>query len=321
MEMEINVLQRHRWESLADQANAVLQQRWDYGEAAKMHGRSVARIVFRRSSDIFGIAQVIHRPVFGLGPSVCLGGPIWVSHVDPDLKMQATSCLLKEHPFRGPLIIMPPDETSKACEGGHRLTTPVTLALLPLMKNKDDMRRAMKGKWRNRLAFAEASGLSVTQERPNPDKINALLLKEHLQRSKARYKGIPLPFIKSLATVTPSKMRLLTAYDERAECAQMLHLQHGNSATYLIGWSDQTGRDHCAHNLLMWQAMGKLASVGVHQLDLGSINTLSAPGLARFKLGTGAIPHRTGGAWAKLIPRVQFNRKRASHKVASNNAF
>jgi lipid II:glycine glycyltransferase (peptidoglycan interpeptide bridge formation enzyme) len=67
----------------------------------------------------------------------------------------------------------------------------------------------------------------------------------------------------------------------------MLFLVHGSTATYHLGWADDAGREHSAHNLLLWQACSLLAERGVQQLDLGGVNTQSNPGLARFKLGAG----------------------------------
>jgi lipid II:glycine glycyltransferase (peptidoglycan interpeptide bridge formation enzyme) len=77
----------------------------------------------------------------------------------------------------------------------------------------------------------------------------------------------------------------------------MLFLRHGTTATYHIGWTSRDGRAASAHNLILWDACARLAARGVRQLDLGIIDTETAPGLARFKLGTGAQPVRTGGTW------------------------
>jgi hypothetical protein len=35
-------------------------------------------------------------------------------------------------------------------------------------------------------------------------------------------------------------------------------------------------------------------------LDLGTLDTQNAPGLARFKLGSGATAQLLGGTWARL---------------------
>ena len=95
---------------------------------------------------------------------------------------------------------------------------------------------------------------------------------------------------------------MLTIAADRGEgpVAAMMFLRHGSTATYHIGWSNAQGRAAHAHNLLLWRAAERLSSKGVKTLDLGTLDTVNAPGLARFKLGTGAMPHRLGGTWVTL---------------------
>lgn len=71
--------------------------------------------------------------------------------------------------------------------------------------------------------------------------------------------------------------------------AMMMFLKHGQSATYQVGWSSDTGRKCCAHHLLLWQGRSVLQGYGVKQLDLGGINDEN-DGIKKFKEGTGAKP-------------------------------
>jgi hypothetical protein len=50
--------------------------------------------------------------------------------------------------------------------------------------------------------------------------------------------------------------------------------------------------------ILLWQAAVWLAGQGTRTLDLGAVDTVSAAGVARFKLGTGATARPLGGTWA-----------------------
>jgi hypothetical protein len=50
-------------------------------------------------------------------------------------------------------------------------------------------------------------------------------------------------------------------------------------------------------NLALWQAICHAAEAGHGVLDLGPVNSDDAPGLAHFKLGTGAYIHRLSGTW------------------------
>jgi len=274
-------------------------------------GRRVAHLTIRDGGRLIGAAQVMHRPILGLGLSTALAGPIWNGAQTQDIKSAALTALSRQHPFRGPLVIMPAT-ADEAPQGRMReLVSPSTLALLPLSAPAQ-MRAGLRGKWRNRLVMAEASGLVVREMRGTSDQLLPLLEHERTQRRARRYQGLPLGFIAALSQLAPKHLRLFSAYADKRRCATMLMLRHGTTASYLMGWSDETGRRANAHNLLMWKAMTALADRGAKRLDLGTLDTVSASGLARFKLGTGARAHVMGGAWARILPQLNLTTLRAA---------
>jgi lipid II:glycine glycyltransferase (peptidoglycan interpeptide bridge formation enzyme) len=117
-----------------------------------------------------------------------------------------------------------------------------------------------------------------------------LIQAEAAQRRERRYLSLPSGFVSAFQSANrkPSQALLTLAAELKHQpCAGMLFLVHGSTATYHLGWADDAGREHSAHNLLLWQACSLLAERGVQQLDLGGVNTQSNPGLARFKLGAG----------------------------------
>lgn len=82
--------------------------------------------------------------------------------------------------------------------------------------------------------------------------------------------------------------------------AYLLFLLHGTTATYHVGWAAPAARRTHAHTLLMWQATTYLHQRGLTRLDLGTLDTEAAPGLARFKLGTGATARPLGATLLRL---------------------
>ena len=90
---------------------------------------------------------------------------------------------------------------------------------------------------------------------------------------------------------------VMTASLQGATVGAMLFLVHGDRATYHIGWSSPKGKQVSAHNLILWRAIAKLRKAGVRELDLGGLNTQDVPGIARFKLGTGARVRTLCGTW------------------------
>ncbi|WP_323770083.1 GNAT family N-acetyltransferase [Antarctobacter sp.] len=177
------------------------------------------------------------------------------------------------------------------------LMTPASLALLPL-GSENAMRAAMAQKWRNRLNRATREGLEVRETALEPD--HWLLPAEAAQARARRYRGMPPGFSAAFAQVNPGAARVYEARLRGAPVAAALMLRHGRMATWQIGVTTPEGRQRHAMNLLLWRAMQGLAAQGHDCLDLGILNAQDAPGLAHFKLGTGARAHRLGGTWLHL---------------------
>lgn len=174
------------------------------------------------------------------------------------------------------------------------LMTPASLAMLPLGP-REQMRAAQKQKWRNRLNRAEASDLRVT--RHALDRNHWILGAELKQARKGGYRGLPPAFSAAFSKVNPGKAVVFEARHRGQPVAAALILRHGPMATWQIGSSSPEGRKLNAMNAVLWRAMVWLAEQGHTALDLGLLNRDDAPGLAHFKLGTGAYIHQLGGTW------------------------
>ncbi len=176
--------------------------------------------------------------------------------------------------------------------GAIPVITPQCRAILNLSADTATRRAALHPKWRNRLVAAENAGLKL-HHCPLPDANDHWLLQaESTQRRQRKYRALPTGF----ALAWP-ETRLFILRKRQTNLAAMLFLMHGTGATYHIGWTGDEGRKLNAHNLILWQAAHWLAQRGCTQLDLGPLDTEHAPGLARFKLGSGARPESTGRSW------------------------
>ena len=197
---------------------------------------------------------------------------------------------------RGPLLLnadgLPPDRLR--AEGFWPLLTPATLAMLPL-STETEMRAAMHGKWRNRLNRSAAHGLQI---RRLPFSASHWLLSAEAQQARRkRYRALPPALVAAFAKANPGAAQIWEARHDGQPAAAIAILRHGPTATWQIGVSHAQGRACSAMNALLWAAMRWLARKGHTTLDLGMLNCDAAPGLTRFKLGTGAKPHRLGGTW------------------------
>lgn len=217
-------------------------------------------------------------------------GPIWVVDADAETRIEAVRVFRKDLRARGVRLcaVTPP---FAAHDVGFVVLTPATFAYLTVDAPREDL---MHGKWRNRLRAAQAADLQVTRL---PNRFEALewLIKTEQAQQKARgYRALPASFVAAWLANDKSNTLTFAADAGDAPLAAMMFLRHGNTATYHLGWSGDAGRASHAHNLLLWKAIKRLSAKGVKTLDLGTLDTVNAPGLARFKLGSGAKPHRLG---------------------------
>jgi len=203
---------------------------------------------------------------------------------------------------RAPLLISPLKPTDLSVQGALPLVSPARQAAIRLHPDQDTMRAALHGKWRNRLRHGENSDLRVRHRALPPRSDHWLLRADTAQQRTRGYRAWPVPLTLSFAATTPQAAMLFEAFQGADPVAALLVLRHGDTATYHIGHTTDTGRTASAHNLLMWSAMCWCAQHGHHWLDLGLINTESEPGLARFKLGTGADVKPLGGTWLHWPP-------------------
>ncbi|WP_050900816.1 GNAT family N-acetyltransferase [Oceanicola sp. S124] len=175
--------------------------------------------------------------------------------------------------------------------GAIRLLTPQARAVLRLTQAGDLQRAGQHQKWRNRLRHAESQGLRVCHAPLPRDPTHWLLQAEAAQQCARGYRALPPEF----ALHWP-QTRLFLARRGTSVLAAQLFLLHAPGASYHIGWSGPEGRAASAHNLLLWEAGRWLAAQGITRLDLGPVNR-DSPGLARFKLGSGARIEAAGHTW------------------------
>ncbi|MDV7142063.1 GNAT family N-acetyltransferase [Tropicimonas sp. TH_r6] len=280
---------------LPEGALAPMQQHPTYGAACGLIG-SVARWYELTGPDgsVLGAAQVLERPVPLLGRAALLSrGPVWGPVMPVHRRREALLRLLDLLRARHRIVAVTPEscdgEDPMAGSGWLEAMTPCHFATLDLDASAAEMRARQHGKWRNRLVRAEAAGLEI-RHMPMPlDPRHWLLEREEAQARARRYRRLPKEFTLAwIAQGGRKAARLFTAEKAGETVAAMLFLRHGACASYHIGWSGAEGRATGAHTLLLWEAQRWLARQGCKQLDLDLIDTRTTPGLARFKLGSGA---------------------------------
>ncbi len=292
---------RHRWDALAGQALGGLHQSWAYGQAMQALGVPCLRVAITREgapkAPWLGVAQfIVQRLPWFVRITFCQGGPLWAPDVDLPTQRAALALMRRTLPLRQPRLALfsPPvnalDASSHAFDDRWRVATGRSTVVLDLTQPEAERRAAQEGRWRNRLNAAERSPIKVRVCGHQRRDIEWLIQAEAAQRQERRYLTLPSGFVDAFLQThhKPSQALLTLAAElQHQRCAGMMFLVHGRTATYHLGWTDEAGREHSAHNLLLWRACALLAERGVQQVDLGGVNTVANPGLARFKLGSG----------------------------------
>lgn len=297
MDVSLDRVDRDTWERLCDASRAPLQQRWAYGETVRRMGGEVCRLAVHEDGKPVGLAQILTRRLV-FRTALLTRGPIWVGAVPSDTRDRALRMLRGSLGTAGHRFLLITPESDARPPFGRAIMTPATSATLAL---SPDMRQSLHGKWRNRLVKAEENGLSIRSLTGRDKEHDWLFDRERRQRLERGYRNLPPPFSDTWLTEPSARTLTLLARD-RHLLAGMMFLRHGTSATYHLGWTSEEGRARSAHTLMLWRAMETLHADGVETLDLGLLDTERAPGLARFKLGTGAVAHRLGATTLSLCP-------------------
>ena len=294
-----NAVEAPEWDALHRLAAGSLQQSWRYGQAMQALGIPCLRAgVHDGDHQLVGAAQFLcQRLPWIVRSALCSRGPLWHPACAAAQRAQAIGLIRSSLPLRRPRVaIFTPEldereaeREGNPCAGLRRVMTGYSTVLVDLRRSATDLRRRLDGNWRNRLSAVERSGLEVLDESGDDGAHEFIVAAEWDQRRRRGYFSLPRAFVAAwrAAGAGDSGTLLLSARQSGERVASALFLVHGRTATYHLGWTGPAGRQSHAHNLLLWRAFLELQAHGVDFLDLGGVETVREPGIARFKIGTG----------------------------------
>lgn len=178
--------------------------------------------------------------------------------------------------------------------GYRQILTAAHVAELDLSPDEETLHGGLAPAWRRALARAAAPGLE--RRRFDLARHGWILDREAGQRRARRYRAWPLALTVAMAEADPAAVQV---WSSRQDAAVVL-VRHGRVATYHIGWTGPEARRRDSHRALLWRAVLDLKADGVQLCDLGHVDSLSGPGLAAYKAGTGARVRPLGGTWTRI---------------------
>ncbi|GBD42841.1 hypothetical protein HRbin40_00297 [bacterium HR40] len=307
---------RRQWEDLLARApRASLQQSFAYGVAVSAQGHMAHRAVIRDGREPVALLQLAVRRfrwLPGLRLALAIYGPVWLDG-EPDGQRLAQAMDAVCRTLEPGLLLWTPDVANPIPGlGRRRVMTGASTGVLDLRLPPAELEARLSGKWRNMLRRAREAPLAVVEARAGA-LLDWLLDTNEAHRRRVGYRGPHRDFYQALAAAShPRRDRLVLIARYAGEPVAGVWMQrHGRDATYLVGATTESGRRLRAHHLLLFEAMLRLRERGVERLDLGGIDTVTAPGVARFKLGTGCAVRTFAGTYLLSLP----GRHRASAGV------
>jgi hypothetical protein len=290
---------RRTWEEAArHSAFWPLQQDWDYGLAVRWQQRDVLRLLATDNGKTCGALQIVGRNFLGFAQ-------VWLALRGPVAAGADAATALLAHIPRGltKLAFVAPEIASDAAneaswQGRARIYTGHSCAIFDLADGDEAALRArLHQKWRNRLAQAERGSLRI-ETATHGKWIDWIVQRYEDVHAATGFAGPSRDFVAQIAGLKAPRATLaVIALSGNEPVAGALFLRHGPDASYYVAAATDEGRKANAANLVLWRGLMALKQAGVRRVDLGTVDTDRSPGLARFKLGTGATPLTLAGTY------------------------
>lgn len=164
---------------------------------------------------------------------------------------------------------------------------------IDLKSDLEDLRAKLNGKWRSDLRRGEKSAVTVTRSSAEEDFLELQPLLEQL----AQGKGFAVPqdarFFAHVARNArePERIVVHLARHEGRVIGGHVGAFSGDTAVYLIGATNDEGRDLRASFLLQWAVIEYAKSQGLTWYDLGGADEAANPHVFRFKKRMGGEHH------------------------------
>ncbi len=299
---------------------ANLLQSWQYG-AAKEHGsiwRARRFLISDGSGRPVAISQVLTLSLPMLGGIARLNrGPLLLDHFSQDEFVErylgVLRALLREARRQRWWMVqiapeLPDNEEvfRSLMQMGlqRRPDPPWASGRLDLGADEQALLMGLNGKWRNAMRKGERLGVLVTLHNGGSPEWDKLISNySELQRSKG-FKGLPESLLRGLAVQKGNRWQLdlfaarnpgSSSSDEIV--GMLVTARHGDTATYLIGFANDQGRNMQANSVLLWRAILQAKEAGCAWFDIGGLNSTTPKGIAEFKKGVNAVSYALVGEW------------------------
>ena len=294
---ENNKISREEWHAfLASSENSNLLQSWTYGNAkSDIEGWILKRLVFKQDSKILAIVNLLEKRIFGIKFLRVNRGPLFSNEVNNSQKEIILKMLLNLGDFKKMSILFFAPELSL---NGKNLSYLISNNLkfyniktwsssrINLSFEMDQLKSNFNSTWRYNLSNSNKYSLSI-ECGTNSKLVDWVIDKYSLNMKEKKFSGITIPLFESIHKNMNKDCALLffRVIENDTPVSGSCFAFHGNSATYLIGWTGERGRELSANHFQLWNVIKELKKRNIKWLDLGGIDKEESPGISEFKLG------------------------------------
>jgi lipid II:glycine glycyltransferase (peptidoglycan interpeptide bridge formation enzyme) len=313
----VEIYQKDEWQRYFIQTSKYnLSQDWEYGEFRKATSKwQVRRFKVLELEKVVGIFQCYEKslPIFSfLGVVYINRGPLLLEEFSNVRFGELLHFIKKQFSILNgkTLILSPFKELSQELIEEMRtrkfiqmFTNTYVTSYLNLIKSEDQIRKELHSKWRNQLNSAEKKSISFIVDRVGD--YDDFILETYSKMSNE----------KGFDTITNIQLRTLFSEYRKSNnlfvfvglnefnepLSFKIFIGYGESVVYFIGWASLDGRQANAPKLLIWNAIKYLKSKGYTEMDLGGMDPINLPGIAKFKQGLGGTDATFIERWISII--------------------
>jgi hypothetical protein len=315
-------LDHAQWESAVRSfSDYSYRQTWAYGSTlASKRGALSEHLAIQAGDEVIGLADVRIKqlPLVGGGLAYVSGGPLIRScDGSGDALDRFDKCieLLTDEfvgrrglTFRALAPIGLADDNDALAErfakaglaptehGEHYRTV-----LLDLEPEPEEIRTSLHRHWRRQLNRAERNDLEVSFG-TEPGRFEEVArMSEALRARKGFNLDLDAGFYGEVQEGLSDRDRLVVGLVHAGGevVAGNITAVHGDTAVYLVGASNDAGRESRAAYLMHWRTLELIRERGLRWYDLGGIDPVANPGVSSFKLRTNGFDVTAAGPYEK----------------------
>ena len=304
---EKNKVSRIEWHNLLSKVNkSNLLQSWAYVSAkSSTEGWRVSRLVFKNKISALAIVSVLEKKILGLKIIRVNRGPLFM----PNTKSDEKEIILKKILDFGKiskmtLLSISPEINLNGKNISFLISNNVKLFKIKtwtsicvnISSDLDVLKSNLTSKWRNKLNISFKNNLKI-ESGYSSELMSWLLDKYSMSMKEKSFKGISISLFKNIYNQKQYDNRLLffRVSKDGEPLSGLCIACHGCSATYLIGWTGEKGRNLKANHFQLWHVLKKLKKINIKSIDLGGIDKDETPGITEFKLGIGGQKYSIAG--------------------------